>query len=106
MNHRASKSESAGPVAPAVLKRVMVAPLIILAVVAVLVGAFVAPPARPTRIRPIEPTGDTSLDDPYALAVSDPVEALKRYGTPEVADQLRARGIDLAALGYRDGGEG
>lgn len=84
----------------------MVALLIVLAVVAVLVGAFFAPPTRSTTLRPIDPPDDVSSDDPYALAVSDPVEALKRYSTPEVADQLRAQGIDLAALGYRDGSEG
>jgi hypothetical protein len=36
----------------------------------------------------------------------DPVHALARYGTPEVAERLMAQGIDLEALGYRPpGGE-
>jgi hypothetical protein len=31
----------------------------------------------------------------------DPVHALARYGTPEVAERLMAQGIDLEALGYQ-----
>ncbi len=83
----------------------MVVLLIVLFVVAVLIGAFFAPPTPRARTKPIAPVEPTAYDDPIALATSDPVEALLRYGTPETAEQLRAQGIDLAALGYREGGE-
>lgn len=73
--------------------------LLVVVVIALAVGATAAPPAKPRRPEP-EP------EDPMTLADRDPIEALRIYGTPETADQLRAQGIDLAALGYREGGEG
>lgn len=69
--------------------------LLVVVIVALAVGATASPPAKPRRHKQ-EP------EDPMTLADHDPIEALRLYGTPETADQLRAQGIDLAALGYRD----
>ena len=74
--------------------------LLVVVVVALAVGATASPPAAKVRRREAEP------EDPIALADLDPIEALRLYGTPETADQLLAQGVDLAALGYRDGGDG
>lgn len=72
--------------------------LLVVVVIALAVGATAAPPAKPRRLEP-EP------EDAVTLVDRDPIEALRIYGTPETADQLRAQGVDLAALGYQEGGE-
>lgn len=45
---------------------------------------------------------DESLSE---LAARDPIEALRRYGTPEDAVRLGGNGIDLGGLGYHAPGE-
>ena len=77
-----------------------IALLIILALVALAAAAVrgdsPSAPPRPTRPDPLV------LDErPSELALRDPVEALRRYGTPADAARLAEQGQDLSALGYR-----
>ena len=53
---------------------------------------------RQVRLPPPEPIDDRS---PNELAADDPVEALRRYGTPADAERLGEQGVDLGGLGYR-----
>lgn len=68
--------------------------LIVAAVVFTAIGLVT--PKRPAR----SPRLPILSAEPEAM---EQIDALRLYGTPETADQLRAQGIDLAALGYRDG---
>lgn len=72
--------------------------LVIVAVLAVIVGVLAGPSKPQARPRTAEQKVE---EEPLSLAQDDPVEALRRYGTPETAEQLRAQGVDLAGLGYR-----
>ena len=76
--------------------------LLILALVA-LAAAVVqqgGPDARPLPRSSVPPPFDDD-ESPSELALRDPVEALRRYGTPADAARLTEQGNDLSALGYR-----
>lgn len=66
-----------------------------------LLGSSSARNATPRRLaRP-----DTDWDEsPSELAAHDPIEALRRFGTPEDAARLGGMGADLDSLGYRTSG--
>jgi hypothetical protein len=58
------------------------------------------PGAPPVPRHPALPElGDT--ESPSELSLRDPVDALRRYGTPADAARLAEQGTDLSALGYR-----
>ena len=67
--------------------------------VGVLAGASGARATKP----PSRITADPDPDEPTPseLALEDPLEALRRYGTPDDAARLSGQGVDLGALGYR-----
>src|SRR5690349_600965 len=78
----------------------MVVILFFVLIVAVIAIGALAGPRRPAPSRN-HVTSDESELTPSELAASDPLEALRRYGTSADAARLIHEGVDLSALGYR-----
>lgn len=70
-----------------------------IAVIGIGVAVGQSPDRRgPNSVAPPEPSEEPT---PSEFALQDPVEALRRYGTPADAARLAEQGVDLTALGYR-----
>lgn len=69
---------------------------------ALLLGSSTARLGRtPARRLPRRPEPQIEEETIAELIASDPIEALRRYGTPQDAARLAERGVNLAALGYK-----